>query len=89
LLKGPGVFFDELTGVYLDTLSRPVMGYYLSSLLEVEHGGQIILTLAISDEPTINKPAEGYILQISNGTVTVKSRWEAKIFYEWKHWNNY
>jgi hypothetical protein len=81
-LKGHGLRIDELKSIQLEKdFFRPVMGSILSRLPLASEDERGTLTLTLSEDKGLPQSEEGYILQIKNGRVNLKSRGEAGLFY--------
>lgn len=81
LVKGTGISLTSLQAIYLQGTSRPVLYGTLKSLPLASKGGQGVLVLKISHAKNLPESPEGYLLEVTNGQVTIQSRGEAGLFY--------
>jgi len=80
--KGSGLKPESLTRLCLkDSVVRPVMYGVLDRLSHSGVSGRGVLTLALNDRPDLPESPEGYVMQISEGQVSISSRSEAGLFY--------
>lgn len=82
LLKGEGIGFQSLKGVFLaGVFERPVTGNYISQLPVSEKPGRNILTLRLEKSSLVPESKEGYVLTIRGGAAEIVSSGEAGLFY--------
>lgn len=79
--KGKGIEWFDIRALKLENLSRPPLTYPLNNLTLTTQSGKHVLTLIVSDDKSIPKNEEGYILEVKPGEVIIKGRSEAGVFY--------
>ncbi|HUQ66341.1 MAG TPA: glycoside hydrolase family 20 zincin-like fold domain-containing protein, partial [Flavitalea sp.] len=81
LVEGQPLTYNGLTGILLvGTNKKPVLDQPLDNLNSVSSSGKGTLVLKI-DSSSVPASAEGYILEIKNGYVTITAKSGAGLFY--------
>lgn len=81
-LQGKGIEYADLKEVYLINLSeRPEMGEMFDHLPYGRKQAPGVFTLERSDDKVLPESEEGYVLEIQNGQVHIRSRGMAGLFY--------
>ena len=82
ILSGKSFSPDDLRFLFLDGVQkRPVMDQSLSRLPMEGSSGKGVLTLSLNHDDNLPDSPEGYILEIKNQQVLIKSKGEAGLFY--------
>src|SRR6185295_1498257 len=82
ILTGKGMAAATLQSIYLKgTDQKPILYGALSSLQFSDKPGAGVLTLSISNDPSLPKSTEGYILEINNVQAIISARDQAGLFY--------
>src|SRR5207253_9930644 len=80
-VQGQPLTYDGLTGIMLEGIDKkPVLDQPLNDLKSASAAGKGILVLKI-DSSSAPASAEGYILEIKNGYVTITAKSNAGLFY--------
>lgn len=82
VLKGRALFCKDIRRLHLKGVKqRPAVDMPLYSLPLADSPGPGTVTLELSKSPNLPASPEGYMLEVTNGQLTIKATSEAGIFY--------